>query len=69
MSDFEHAGSPALVRRTLMLIAKNNYPDGAIAKCKVCSKSNEVTMERVVEFMQNGFPVHCGQTILLKEKP
>lgn len=63
----EHAGSPELVKRTLLLIAKKQFPFGAIAKCQVCTKSNEVTMERVAEIMQD-WPTHCDREIRLTEK-
>lgn len=68
MSDLEHAFSPRLVNKVLTEIAKRCYPDGAIAKCKFCQKANEVSMERIIEYMKNGFPVHCGFPISLIEK-
>lgn len=68
MGDFEHAGSPRLVREVLTGIAQKQWPAGAVAKCKICPKANEVTMERIVEYMQNGFPIHCGLEITLTEK-
>lgn len=64
----EHAGNPALVARTLRMIAEKNFPAGGIARCKICGKSNPVTVERIIEFMRNGFPIHCNLEITLDER-
>ena len=50
-------------------IAEDVWPNGAILHCKKCGKSTEISSQNCSDYLWNGWPVCCGQTMMLEKKP
>lgn len=50
------------------VIADEVFPEGAILKCKKCDYTQIISPADCANYLQNGWPKHCAQTMLLETK-
>ena len=47
-------------------VCKDIWPNGAVLRCNVCTYTETATAEDCVHYIETGWPVHCGQTMLVE---
>jgi transcription elongation factor Elf1 len=49
-------------------IATDSWPDGAVLSCSMCGHSVDITPAQGADYLAQGWPQHCGQTMTLAKK-
>jgi hypothetical protein len=50
-------------------IASDVWPNGAILKCTVCSRTEQITSAQAANFLRRGWPSHCDRTMQCDKAP
>lgn len=62
----------ALVKNLLQIhlkIAKDTFPNGGVLQCRACGTQIKFTRKEAAEYLQAGWPKHCGKAMrILKER-